>query len=104
MTEPTPFGPRRLKLWLAPDVTHGNVYALLFGSFFGIVMMSFVNASQPFLFSEVQKIPAAEQGPLAPFGLVASANLVVLALALALLASGKAPAAAPRPAEQREAV
>jgi MFS family permease len=38
---------------------------LLFGSFFGIAMMSFINISQPYLFTEVLNVPTAEQGPLA---------------------------------------
>jgi hypothetical protein len=45
------FGPRRLNLWLAPGVSRSNVATLLFGSFFGIVMMGFINASHPFLFT-----------------------------------------------------
>lgn len=77
MSDLKPFGPRRLKLWLAPGITHSNVYALLFASFFGIVMMSFVNASQPFIFTEVLKIPAEEQGPLAGH-LTFIAELVVI--------------------------
>jgi MFS family permease len=46
-------------------VSKGNVLTLLFGSFFGIAMMSFINASQPYVFTEILKIPAAEQGQLA---------------------------------------
>ncbi len=59
------FGPRRLNLWMMPGVSRLNVYTLLFGSFFGIAMMSFINASQPYLFTEIMKIPAEEQGQLA---------------------------------------
>ena len=40
------------------------MFALLFGSFFGIAMMGFINASQPYLFTEVLNVPTAEQGPL----------------------------------------
>lgn len=61
----TPFGPRRLNLWIAPGVSRLNMYTLLFGSFFGIAMMGFINASQPYLFTEVLNIPLDEQGPLA---------------------------------------
>jgi MFS family permease len=58
-------GPRRLNLWMMPGVSRLNVYTLLFGSFFGIAMMSFINASQPYLFTEILKIPESEQGSLA---------------------------------------
>ncbi len=59
------FGPKRLNLRISPDVSGFNVATLLFGSFFGIAMMSFVNASQPYLFTEVLGVPEADQGPLA---------------------------------------
>ena len=60
-----PIGPKFLKLSIAEDVSGMNFGTLLFGSFFGIAMMGFVNASQPYLFTEVLKIPLDEQGPLA---------------------------------------
>lgn len=59
------FGPRRLNLRLAPGVSRTNVATLLFGCFFGVVMMSFINATHPYIFEEVLHIPKAEQGPLA---------------------------------------
>lgn len=59
------FGPRRLNLRIAPGVTRGNMLTLLFGSFFGIAMMGFINASQPYLFEDVLGVPTQEQGPLA---------------------------------------
>jgi len=58
-------GPKRMNLWMMPGVSRLNVFTLLFGSFFGIAMMSFINASQPYIFTEILKIPAAEQGQLA---------------------------------------
>ena len=58
-------GPRRMNLWMMPGVSRLNVYTLLFGSFFGIAMMSFINASQPYIFTEILKIPAEAQGQLA---------------------------------------
>ena len=61
----TPFGPRRLNLRIATGVSLGNMSTLLFGSFFGIAMMTFINACQPYLFTAVLKIPTEEQGPLA---------------------------------------
>jgi len=60
-----PVGPKFLKLNIAEDVSGMNFNTLLFGSFFGIAMMGFVNACQPYLFTEVLKIPLDEQGPLA---------------------------------------
>jgi MFS family permease len=59
------FGPKKLNLSIAGGVSRLNVNTLLFGSFFGIAMMSFVNACQPFLFNEVLHVPTDEQGPLA---------------------------------------
>lgn len=72
------FGPAFLRLRVADGVTSRQFATLLFGSFFGIAMMGFINASQPFLFAEVLDIPAAEQGPLAG-NLTFLAELVVLA-------------------------
>lgn len=59
------FGPKFLKLSIESSVSKMNVSTLLFGSFFGIAMMSFVNVCQPYLFTEVLNIPLEEQGPLA---------------------------------------
>ncbi len=59
------FGPKRMNLWMMPGVSRLHVYTLLFGSFFGIAMMSFINASQPYVFTEILKIPEVEQGQLA---------------------------------------
>ncbi|MEC9375052.1 MAG: MFS transporter [Pseudomonadota bacterium] len=59
------FGPKQLNLQIEPSVSRFNVTTLLFGSFFGIAMMSFVNVCQPFLFNELLDIPFEEQGPLA---------------------------------------
>lgn len=59
------FGPRKLNLLIGENVSRLNIYTLLFGSFFGIAMMGFINACQPYLFTEVLNIPTAEQGPLA---------------------------------------
>jgi MFS family permease len=58
-------GPKRLNLWMMPGVSRLNVNTLLFGSFFGIAMMSFINASQPYIFTEILNIPTGEQGQLA---------------------------------------
>jgi MFS family permease len=63
--EGRPFGPRKLNVRIAPGVSRGHMYTLLFGSFFGIAMMGFINASQPYLFTDVLNVPTDEQGPLA---------------------------------------
>jgi MFS family permease len=67
---------------MSPGVSRLNVYALLFGSFFGIVMMSFVNASQPYLFTEVLHIPEAEQGQLAGHLTFVAEIVVILTIGL----------------------
>ena len=76
------FGPKKLSLLMSPGVSKLNVYTLLFGSFFGIVMMSFINTSQVFLFEEVFKLPQNEQGPLAGNLTFASEIVVILVIGL----------------------
>ncbi len=78
----TPFGPRRLNIQIEDGVSKLNVYTLLFGSFFGIAMMSFINATQPYLFEEVLKIPANEQGPLAGDMTFVSELMVIMTIGL----------------------
>ena len=73
------FGPRKLNLRIAPGVTTGHMLTLLFGSFFGIAMMGFINASQPYLFTEVLNVPTDEQGPLAG-NLTFLSEIVVIAI------------------------
>ena len=75
----TPFGPRILNLRIAPGVSTGHMLTLLFGSFFGIAMMGFINASQPYLFTEILHVPTDEQGPLAG-NLTFLSELVVIAI------------------------
>jgi len=75
----TLFGPRILNLRIAPGVSTGHMLTLLFGSFFGIAMMGFINASQPYLFTEILHVPTAEQGPLAG-NLTFLSELVVIAI------------------------
>jgi MFS family permease len=77
------FGPRRLNLWMVPGVSKLNVNTLLFGSFFGIAMMSFINASQPYIFTEILKIPESEQGQLA--GDMTFYQEIVIILAIGLI-------------------
>lgn len=64
-TEGWRLGPKRLNLRLGSGISGLNMATLLFGSFFGIAMMGFINASQPYLFTEVLNIPEIDQGPLA---------------------------------------
>jgi MFS family permease len=80
--EGRPFGPRKLNLRIAPGISRGNMFALLFGSFFGIAMMGFINASQPYLFTEVLDVPTAEQGPLAGHLTFISELVVILTIGL----------------------
>ena len=55
------FGPLRL----VPGVTGKNLATLFFASFFGIASMSFINFSQPYVFTELLNVPLEEQGTLA---------------------------------------
>ena len=55
------YGPSKLNLKMVPGVSRLNVNTLLFGSFFGIAMMSFINTCQPYLFEEVLNIPQSDQ-------------------------------------------
>jgi len=55
------FGP----LTMMPGVSAKNVFGLFFASFFGIASMSFINASQPYVLTELMMIPQNEQGTLA---------------------------------------
>ncbi len=77
-----PYGPKFLKMRIAPDVSGVNFNTLLFGSFFGIAMMGFVNACQPYLFTEVLNIPTEEQGPLAGNLTFLSEVVVILTIGL----------------------
>jgi len=78
----TRFGPKKLNLLIANGVSGLNISTLLFGSFFGIAMMGFVNACQPYLFTEVLNIPTAEQGPLAGNLTFLSEVVVICAIGL----------------------
>ena len=76
------FGPKKLNLWMEPGVSKLNVNTLLFGSFFGIAMMSFINTSQAYLFEEVLMIPQAEQGVVAGNMTFVSEIVVILSIGL----------------------
>jgi MFS family permease len=56
----TRIGPLRMQ----PGVEMRHVLTLFFASFFGIATMSFINASQPYVLTEILGIPFAEQGSL----------------------------------------
>jgi len=56
----TRIGPLRMQ----PGVEMRHVLTLFFASFFGIATMSFINASQPYVLTEILGIPLAEQGSL----------------------------------------
>ncbi len=49
---------------MQPGVEMRHVLTLFFASFFGIATMSFINASQPYILTEIIGIPFAEQGSL----------------------------------------
>ena len=84
-----PYGPSKLKLSIGKDITNGNMLTLLFGSFFGIAMMGFVNASQPYLFTEVLNVPLEEQAALAGNLTFLSEIVVILTIGIAGALSDK---------------
>jgi MFS family permease len=84
-----PFGPKRLNLRIAPGVSRLNMYTLLFGSFYGIAMMGFINASHPYLFTQVLNVPLEEQGPLAGDLTFISELVVIFTIGLIGAASDK---------------
>jgi len=69
------FGP----VHLAPGVSYWNGATLLYASFFSIASTVFLSFVQPYIFTEILKIPADEQGTLAG-NLVFFGELVVLSL------------------------
>ena len=52
-------------IWILPGVTPVNLAALFFASFFGIAVMSYMNASQPLIFKEILGIGQSDWGRLA---------------------------------------
>lgn len=52
-------------LRITPGVSGKNLATLFFASFFGIASMSFINFSQPYVFTELLHVPLEEQGTLA---------------------------------------
>ena len=69
------FGPLRLRV----GVTRKHIFTLFFVSYFGIAMMNSVGIMQAYLFNEMLRIPANEQGSLTGTLLVVQ-ELVVLLL------------------------
>ncbi|MCK6371378.1 MAG: MFS transporter [Gammaproteobacteria bacterium] len=60
---PTPARGLRIgPLHMQPGVELRHVLTLFFASFFGIATMSFINASQPYVLTEILGVPFAEQG------------------------------------------
>lgn len=74
-----PAGLRLGPIRLVPGVSAKNLATLFFASFFGIASMSFINFSQPYVFTELLQIPLEEQGTLAG-RLTFLQELVLLAL------------------------
>lgn len=66
---------------MRPEVSQKNAWTLFFVSFFSIAMMSTVGVMQPYVFTEILRIPADEQGTLA-------GNLVVLQEIVGLILLG----------------
>ncbi len=52
------FGP----LWIRPGLTRTNVVAVMFGSFSTVAMIVVMSLMQPYVLTEIVKIPEAEQG------------------------------------------
>ncbi len=73
------FGP----LLMQPGVRRKHVWTLFFISFFGIAMMNTVGIMQAYLFNEILRIPANEQGSLTGALLVTQELVVVLLVGFA---------------------
>lgn len=73
------FGP----LLMQPGVRKKHVWTLFFVSFFGIAMMNTVGIMQAYLFNEILRIPANEQGSLTGTLLVTQELVVVLLVGFA---------------------
>lgn len=73
------FGP----LLMQPGVSRKHVWTLFFVSFFGIAMMNTVGIMQAYLFNEILRIPANEQGSLTGALLVTQELVVVLLVGFA---------------------
>jgi MFS family permease len=73
------FGP----LLMVPGVRRKHVWTLFFVSFFGIAMMNTVGILQAYLFNEILRIPANEQGSLTGTLLVTQELVVILLVGLA---------------------
>jgi MFS family permease len=52
------FGP----VWLAPGVSAGNMWTLLYGAFFTIGLLTFIGVGTPYVLTAVLRIPADQQG------------------------------------------
>ncbi|MFZ1624954.1 MAG: MFS transporter [Gammaproteobacteria bacterium] len=70
-------------LLMLPGVRRKHVWTLFFISFFGIAMMNTVGILQAYLFNEILRIPANEQGSLTGTLLVTQELVVVLLVGLA---------------------
>jgi MFS family permease len=68
---------------MQPGVRPKHLFALYFASFFGIASMSFINTSQPYIFTEILNIPLSEQGNLS--GDLVTAQEVALLCMLAFV-------------------
>jgi MFS family permease len=57
-----PAGKRFGPVWLAPGISHGNMYTLLYAAFFTIGLLTFVGIGTPYVLNAVLNIPADQQG------------------------------------------
>jgi MFS family permease len=80
MFEPDRSGPRIGPFWITPGWTRGNAGTVWLASFFTIGLAAFMSFMQPYLLTEVLKVPQAEQGRLTG-SLGFLQELVVIALA-----------------------
>jgi MFS family permease len=80
MPKPDPAGLKFGPLWFTPGYSGLNVFTLLFGCLSSISVISYMGFIQPYLLTEVLKIPAEEQGALT--GNLAAIQEVVVILVM----------------------
>ena len=79
------FGP----VWLAPNVTRGNAFTLLYAAFFTIGLLTFIGIGTPYVLTEILRVPTSEQGTI-------SGNLVLWTEIVTLIVFGPVGIAADR--------
>ncbi|MDG2243201.1 MAG: MFS transporter [Rhodospirillaceae bacterium] len=79
------FGP----VWLAPGVSKGNTWTLMYAAFFTIGLLTFIGIGTPYILTEILQVPNGEQGTI-------SGNLVFWTEIVSLLLFGPVGIAADR--------